>query len=64
MVNFIYHKIMFAATKIRIYPDTAQTEKLARAFGCARWFWNNSLTETQKIYKETGKGLGHFALNA
>jgi len=55
---------MITATKIRIYPDTKQVEKLAKAFGCARWFWNNSLVETQKTYNETGKGLGQFALNA
>ena len=55
---------MLLATKIRIYPNIQQEEKLAKAFGCARWFWNNSLDETQKVYQETGKGLGQFALNA
>lgn len=54
---------MLKATRIRIYPDDAQVEKLAKAFGCARWFWNNSLSETQRLYQETGKGLGQFALN-
>lgn len=63
-VNVVYIKNMLSATKIRIYPTPAQEEKLAKAFGCARWFWNNSLAETQKLYKETGKGLGQFALNA
>lgn len=63
-INTIYTKIMITATKIRIYPDPRQEEKLAKAFGCARWFWNNSLNETRKIYQETGKGLGQFALNA
>ncbi|MDO9170173.1 MAG: RNA-guided endonuclease TnpB family protein, partial [Methylobacter sp.] len=62
-VIIIYYKNMIAATKIRIYPDTNQVEKLAKAFGCARWLWNNSLNECQKTYQETGKGLGHFALN-
>jgi putative transposase len=55
---------MITAIKIRIYPDTQQVEKLAKAFGCARWFWNNSLAETQKVYQESGKGLGQYALNA
>jgi putative transposase len=55
---------MLGATKIRIYPTAAQAEKLAKAFGCARWYWNNSLAETQKVYQETGKGLGQFQLNA
>ena len=55
---------MIAATKIRIYPNAKQAEMLAKSFGCARWFWNNSLVETQKVYAETGKGLGQFALNS
>ena len=55
---------MIKVAKIRIYPDTKQQEKLAKAFGCARWYWNNSLAETQRVYQETGKGLGQFALNA
>lgn len=53
---------MLTATKIRIYPTSKQEESLAKAFGCARWLWNNSLAETQKVYQETGKGLGQFAL--
>ncbi len=55
---------MLSATKVRIYPTQAQADKLARAFGCARWYWNNSLAETQRVYQETGKGLGQYALNA
>ena len=55
---------MKIATRIRIYPNISQEEKLAKAFGSARWFWNNSLNEIQKTYKETGKGLDQFALNA
>jgi len=55
---------MKTATKIRIYPNKKQEEALAKAFGCARWFWNNSLEETSRAYKETGKGLGQYALNA
>jgi putative transposase len=54
---------MFTVTKIRIYPNAKQEASLAKAFGCARWYWNNSLAETQKVYQETGKGLGQFALN-
>jgi putative transposase len=54
---------MLTATKIRIYPTAEQEEALAKAFGCARWLWNNSLAETQKVYKATGKGLGQYALN-
>ena len=55
---------MLTATKIRIYPTALQVDALDKAFGCARWLWNHSLAETQKVYQETGKGLGQFALNA
>ena len=55
---------MLTVTKLRIYPNIAQAEKLAKAFGSARWYWNNSLAETQKIYQATGKGLGQYQLNA
>lgn len=54
---------MLTATRIRVYPTAKQEEALAKAFGCVRWLWNNSLAETQKVYQETGKGLGQFALN-
>jgi len=59
----VYSKGMLTATKIRIYPTPAQEESLAKAFGCARWLWNNSLAQIQKQYLATGKGLGQFALN-
>ena len=63
--NLFYNKRnMYQATKVRIYPTAEQQTKLAQAFGCARWYWNNSLAKTQEVYKETGKGLGQFALNA
>jgi putative transposase len=31
------------AVKVRIYPNDEQQVALSKAFGCARWFWNNSL---------------------
>ncbi len=51
------------AVKVRIYPSDEQKEALSKAFGCARWFWNNSLTETNRLYKETGKGLSQQGMN-
>jgi putative transposase len=45
------------ATRIRLYPNDAQQVTLAGQFGCARWAWNDALTTTQTIYRETGKGL-------
>lgn len=55
---------MLTATRIRLYPNAVEADKLAKAFGCARWYWNNSLAETQRFYQETGKGLGQYQLNA
>jgi putative transposase len=49
--------------KVRIYPDLPQQEALLQAFGCARWFWNNSLNLNNETYKETGKGLSRQAYN-
>ncbi len=54
---------MKKAAKVRIYPDNTQKEALAKAFGCARWFWNNSLAQTNRLYKETGKGLSRQGMN-
>ncbi len=45
------------AIKLRIYPNTAQQEALAKSFGCARWVWNYSLNLITKTYRDTGKGL-------
>ena len=49
--------------KVRIYPDPQQQEALSQAFGCARWFWNNSLNLNNETYKETGKGLSRQVYN-
>lgn len=53
---------MLNATRIRLYPNATQRQSLARQFGCARWAWNNALAETQRLYRETGKGLGYVAM--
>lgn len=55
---------MLASTRVRLYPNKAQAQALERQFGCARWTWNNALAETQRVFRETGKGVGYFALNA
>ncbi|WP_293216533.1 MULTISPECIES: helix-turn-helix domain-containing protein [unclassified Microcoleus] len=51
------------AVKVRIYPNDEQQVALSKAFGCARWFWNNSLAMTNQLYKETGKGLSQQGRN-
>ncbi len=50
--------------KVRIYPTDEQKEALSKAFGCARWFWNNSLNATNELYKQTGKGLSQIGMNS
>jgi putative transposase len=45
------------ATRVRLYPDADQQQKLAVQFGCARWVWNNALELSQATYEATGKGL-------
>jgi putative transposase len=55
---------MRQATKIRIYPNASQQEALAKAFGCARWFWNYSLEKTQEACKEMGQLPGPFELKS
>lgn len=51
------------AVKVRVYPTNEQQVALSKAFGCARWFWNNSLALTNQLYKETGKGLSQQGMN-
>ena len=51
------------AVKVRIYPTDEQQVALSKAFGCALWFWNNSLATTHQLYKETGKGLSQQGMN-
>ncbi len=48
---------MLNATKIRLYPTSAQRDALARQFGCARWVFNWGLDLSRRTYLEAGKGL-------
>ena len=41
--------------KFRLYPTKAQTELLAKHFGCARFVYNYFLNQRQEQYKLTGK---------
>jgi putative transposase len=50
--------------RVRIYRTVEQKESLSKAFGCARWFWNNSLKATNELYKETGKGRSQIGMNS
>jgi len=43
--------------KVRLYPTPEQKLILARAFGCARWYWNYALNTCIQHYQETGKAF-------
>lgn len=43
------------AYKYRIYPNNEQKVFFAKCFGCARFFYNKSLSDMNEIYKSTGK---------
>lgn len=43
------------AYKYRIYPNNEQKVFFAKCFGCARFFYNKSLSDMNEIYKTTGK---------
>ena len=43
------------AYKYRIYPNNEQKVFFAKCFGCARFFYNKSLSDMKEIYKSTGK---------
>jgi putative transposase len=55
---------MHKAIKVRIYPNQEQSQMLSQQMGCSRWWWNFALNLCNQTYKETGKGLNQFALNA
>ena len=50
--------------KIRLYPTVKQRIALAKSFGCARWVWNNTLAEINRLYNDTGKGLNRNQMKA
>lgn len=56
--------MLIRSYKYRIYPDATQAKKLAECFGCVRWFWNNSLELSRKVYEETGKRPSRGDLSA
>ena len=52
------------AYKFRIYPNQEQQILIAKTIGCSRFVFNRFLSEWNKIYKETGKGLSYNACSA
>ena len=47
--------------KLRLYPTKAQTELLAKHFGCARFVYNYFLNQRQEQYRLTGKSDNYNA---
>ena len=47
--------------KFRLYPTKAQTESLAKHFGCARFVYNYFLDQRQEQYRLTGKSDNFYA---
>jgi putative transposase len=48
---------MLSATKIPLYPDTDQQQKLAMQFGCARFVWNKAFAMKSAAWRERKKSL-------
>ena len=46
--------------KFRLYPTKAQTELLAKHFGCARFVYNYFLNQRQEQYRLTGKSDNYY----
>lgn len=47
--------------KFRLYPNSGQTEMLARHFGCARFVYNYFLNQRMEQYRLTGKSDDYYA---
>lgn len=47
--------------KFRLYPTKAQTELLAKHFGCTRFVYNYFLNQKQEQYRLTGKSDNYYA---
>ena len=52
------------AYKFRIYPTKEQQILIAKTIGCSRFVFNHFLSEWNKVYKDTGKGLNYGTCSA
>ncbi|MBR0287874.1 MAG: transposase [Selenomonadaceae bacterium] len=48
---------MFRAAKVRLLPTKEQEVLFWKSAGTARWAYNYFLSENQRVYQETGKGV-------
>ena len=46
--------------KFRIYPNSAQIDKLSKSFGCVRYVYNYFLNKEKEEYKNNKKHLGYY----
>ena len=53
---------MYRAMRIRLIPTVEQEILFRKSAGTARWAYNYFLSENQRIYEETGKGISESAI--
>ncbi len=53
---------MFHATKIRLYPNAAQQDLIARQLGCVRFVWNKALALKKAAWEERREPLSIHTL--
>ena len=53
---------MFRATKIRLYPNAAQQDLIARQLGCVRFVWNKALDLKTAAWTERRESLSFHTL--
>ena len=45
---------------VRLYPNTAQTERINRTLGCARFVYNHFLARRIETYRQDGKRMTYY----
>ena len=53
---------MYRAMRIRLLPTAEQEILFRKSAGTARWAYNYFLSENQRVYEETGKGISEGAI--
>ena len=53
---------MLQATKLRIYPNATQQERLAHQFGCVRWVYNKALNRKSKAWRQNQESISCYAI--
>jgi putative transposase len=55
---------MLKAFKYRIYPNSSQSEELARAFGSCRFLYNKALEHKKHVYESEKKSISYNELSS